>query len=38
MINPWIILAIFLAFFGFYGYGHHRGWDDRDIEIGRAHV
>ena len=33
MINPWVILAVFLAFFGFYGYGHHRGWDDRDAEM-----
>ena len=33
MINPWVILAVFLAFFGFYGYGHHRGWDDRDMEM-----
>ena len=31
--NPWIILAVLFAFFGFYGYGHHRGWDDRDIEM-----
>ena len=33
MINPWIILAVFLAFFGFYGYGHHVGWVDRDTEM-----
>ena len=33
MINPWVILAVFLAFFGFYGYGHHVGWKDRDTEM-----
>ena len=33
MINPWVILAVFLAFFGFYGYGHHVGWVDRDTEM-----
>jgi hypothetical protein len=33
MINPWVILAVFLAFFGFYRYGHHNGWADRDVEM-----
>jgi len=31
--NPWLILGVLLALAGFYGYGHHRGWDDRDIEM-----
>jgi len=31
--NPWVILGVLLALAGFYGYGHHRGWDDRDIEM-----
>ena len=31
--NPWVILGVLLALVGFYGYGHHRGWDDRDIEM-----
>ena len=31
--NPWVILGVLLALAGFYGYGHHKGWDDRDIEI-----
>ena len=32
-MNPWIILAVFVAFFGFYGYGHHNGWAERDAEM-----
>jgi len=31
--NPWVILAVLLALAGFYGYGHHKGWDDRDAEM-----
>ena len=31
--NPWVILGVLLALAGFYGYGHHKGWDDRDIEM-----
>jgi hypothetical protein len=31
--NPWVILGILLALAGFYGYGHHKGWADRDIEM-----
>ena len=31
--NPWVILGVLLALVGFYGYGHHKGWDDRDIEM-----
>ena len=33
MPNPWIILGVLMALGGFYGYGHHKGWDDRDIEM-----
>jgi len=33
MINPWVILAVLLALGGFYGYGHHKGWDERDQEM-----
>ena len=31
--NPWVILGVLLALAGFYGYGHHKGWVDRDIEM-----
>jgi flagellar capping protein FliD len=31
--NPWVILGVLLALAGFYGYGYHKGWDDRDIEM-----
>ena len=31
--NPWVILGVLLALAGFYGYGHHKGWTDRDIEM-----
>ena len=33
MPNPWVILGVLMALAGFYGYGHHKGWDDRDIEM-----
>ena len=33
MINPWVILAVVFALGGFYGYGHHKGWDERDREM-----
>jgi len=33
MINPWVILAVLLALGGFYGYGHHKGWTERDQEM-----
>jgi hypothetical protein len=33
MINPWIIIAFLLALAGFYGFGHHKGWADRDAEM-----
>jgi len=33
MPNPWVILGVLMALAGFYGYGHHKGWVDRDIEM-----
>jgi len=33
MINPWIIIGVILAMLGFYGYGHHKGWAERDAEM-----
>jgi len=33
MPNPWVILSVLMALGGFYGYGHHKGWVDRDIEM-----
>jgi hypothetical protein len=33
MINPWVILAVVFALGGFYGYGHHKGWAERDQEM-----
>jgi len=33
MINPWVILGVLMALGGFYGYGHHKGWVDRDAEM-----
>ena len=33
MINPWLILGVLLALGGFYGYGHHKGWAERDAEM-----
>jgi prophage endopeptidase len=33
MINPWIIVGVILAMLGFYGYGHHKGWAERDAEM-----
>lgn len=32
-MNPWIIIGVILAMLGFYGYGHHKGWNDRDLEM-----
>lgn len=31
--NPWLILGVLLALAGFYGYGHHKGWVERDAEM-----
>ena len=33
MINPYFILAAIVACSSSYFYGHHKGWDDRDIEM-----
>jgi hypothetical protein len=33
MINPWVILAVVFALGGFYGYGHHKGWAERNQEM-----
>ena len=33
MINPWVILGVLMALGGFYGYGHHKGWAERDAEM-----
>ena len=31
--NPWMILGAILMAVSVYFYGHHKGWDDRDIEM-----
>ena len=31
--NPWLILAVLIALGAFYGYGHHKGWTQRDQEM-----
>ncbi len=31
--NPWLILAVLIALGSFYGYGHHKGWTQRDQEM-----
>ncbi len=31
--NPWLILAVLIALGAFYGYGHHKGWIQRDQEM-----
>ena len=31
--NPWVILGAILVAISVYFYGHHKGWDDRDIEM-----
>jgi hypothetical protein len=31
--NPWVILGVLMTLAGFYGYGHHKGWVERDIEM-----
>lgn len=33
MINPWIILGFVLALAGVYGYGHHEGYQERELEM-----
>jgi hypothetical protein len=32
-MNPWIIVGAIVAVLSFYGYGHHKGWKDRDAEM-----
>ncbi|CAB4128013.1 hypothetical protein UFOVP102_10 [uncultured Caudovirales phage] len=32
-MNPWLIIGIMVALSGFYTYGHHKGWVDRDAEM-----
>ena len=31
--NPWVILGAICVAVSVYFYGHHKGWDDRDIEM-----
>ena len=31
--TPWMILGAILVAVSVYFYGHHKGWDDRDIEM-----
>ena len=31
--NPWLILSVLIALGAFYGYGHHKGWTQRDQEM-----
>ena len=31
--NPWVILGVLMALAGFYNYGHHKGWVERDAEM-----
>ena len=33
MLNPWIIIGVMVAVGASYGYGHHKGWGDRDAEM-----
>ena len=32
-MNPWLIIGIMVALSGFYTYGHHKGWVERDADI-----
>ena len=31
--NPYLILGAIVVAIGFYFYGHHKGWDERDMEM-----
>ena len=31
--NPWIILGVIVFVISTYFYGHHKGWDERDLEM-----
>ena len=33
MLNPWIIVGIMVGVGSAFGYGHHKGWVDRDVEM-----
>ena len=33
MPSPWLILGVVIAVGSFYGYGHHKGWKQRDQEM-----
>ena len=32
-MNPWLIIGVLVALSGFYTYGHHKGWVERDAEM-----
>jgi hypothetical protein len=32
-MNPWLIVGVLVALGSFYGYGHHKGWVERDAEM-----
>jgi len=32
-MNPWLIIGVLVALGSFYGYGHHKGWVERDAEM-----
>jgi hypothetical protein len=32
-MNPWLIIGIMVALSGFYTYGHHKGWVERDADM-----
>ena len=32
-MNPWLIIWVLVALSGFYTYGHHKGWVERDAEM-----
>jgi len=32
-MNPWLIIGALVALGSFYGYGHHKGWVERDAEM-----
>lgn len=31
--NPWMIIGALVALAGLYGWGHHKGWAERDAEM-----
>ena len=32
-MNPWLIIGVLVALGSFYGYGHHKGWVERNAEM-----